>query len=45
MIFPYPPPARDEIYDLKTLTPIRQFLTTYEKVMREIEDLGVDFRY
>ena len=35
----------DEIYDLKTLTPRQQFLDTYEKVKKEIEDLGVDFRY
>jgi methylamine--corrinoid protein Co-methyltransferase len=35
----------DEIYDLKTLTPRPQFLQVYEKVKKEIEDLGINFRY
>lgn len=35
----------DEIYDLNTLTPRPQFLEVYEKVKREVEDLGINFRY
>ena len=35
----------DEIYDLKTLTPKPQFLQVYESVKKELEDLGINFRY
>ena len=37
--------AFDEIYDMKTLTPRPQFLQVYEKVKKEIEDMGINFRY
>jgi methylamine--corrinoid protein Co-methyltransferase len=31
-----------EIYDLNTLTPRRKYLEVYEKVKKELEDLGLD---
>ena len=34
----------DEIYDLVTLKPRKQFLDVYEKVKKDLEDLGLDFR-
>ncbi len=33
----------DEIYDLKTLTPRKKFLEVYDKVKKELEDLGLEF--
>lgn len=33
----------DEIYDLKTLRPRQRFIDVYEKVKRELVDLGLDF--
>jgi len=35
----------DEIYDLNTLTPRKKFLEVYEKVKKELEDLGLEFNY
>ena len=35
----------NEIYDLKTLTPRQKFLELYEKVKKELEDIGIDFKY
>ena len=35
----------EEIYDLNTLTPRKQFLEVYEKVKNELEDLGLEFKY
>jgi methylamine--corrinoid protein Co-methyltransferase len=35
----------DEIYDLNTLTPRKNFLEIYEKVKGELEDLGLEFKY
>lgn len=34
----------DEMYDLKTLTPRKEFLDLYDKVKRELEDLGLEFK-
>ncbi len=34
----------DEIYDLRTLTPRKQFLDVYLKVRGELEDIGLSFR-
>jgi methylamine--corrinoid protein Co-methyltransferase len=33
----------DEIYDLKTLKPRKKFLELYEKVKKELENLGLNF--
>jgi methylamine--corrinoid protein Co-methyltransferase len=33
----------DEIYDLDTLKPRRRFLEVYEKVKKDLEDLGLEF--
>ena len=35
----------DEIYDLNTLTPRKNFLEVYEKVKKELGDLGLEFKY
>jgi len=35
----------DEIYDLNTLTPRKEFLQVYEKAKRELTDLGLEFKY
>jgi hypothetical protein len=35
----------DEIYDLNTLAPRKNFLEVYEKVKKELEDLGLEFKY
>jgi hypothetical protein len=35
----------DEMYDLKTLTPKKQFLDVYNVVESELEDMGIIFRY
>ena len=35
----------DEIYDLKTLTPRKQFTDMQNKMKRELEDRGISFRY
>ena len=35
----------DEIYDLNTLTPRKNFLEVYEKVKKDLEDLGLEFKY
>jgi methylamine--corrinoid protein Co-methyltransferase len=35
----------NEIYDLKTLTPRQKFLEIYEKMKKELEDIGIDFKY
>jgi len=35
----------DEIYDLNTLTPRKKFLEVYEKVKKELEDLGLEFSH
>jgi methylamine--corrinoid protein Co-methyltransferase len=35
----------DEIYDLKTLSPRKQFTDMYLKMKRDLEDMGVSFRY
>lgn len=32
----------DEMYDLKTLTPRKQFLDVHDRVKRELEDLGLE---
>jgi len=32
----------DEIYDMKTLTPRKQFLDVYDGVKRELEDIGLE---
>jgi methylamine--corrinoid protein Co-methyltransferase len=34
----------DEIYDLNTLAPRKNFLEVYEKVKKELEDLGLEFK-
>jgi methylamine--corrinoid protein Co-methyltransferase len=34
-----------EIYDLKTLTPRKEFLGISERVKKELEDLGLEFKY
>jgi methylamine--corrinoid protein Co-methyltransferase len=34
----------DEIYDLATLKPRKQFLELYERVKKELVDLGLEFR-
>jgi methylamine--corrinoid protein Co-methyltransferase len=34
----------DEIYDLRTLTPRKQFLDIYLQVKSELEDMGLRFR-
>jgi methylamine--corrinoid protein Co-methyltransferase len=34
-----------EIYDLKTLTPKKRFLELYDKVKKELEDLGLEFNH
>jgi hypothetical protein len=34
----------DEIYDLTVLKPRQQFLDVYEKVKKDLEDLGLEFR-
>jgi len=33
-----------ECYDLKTLSPSKEYLDLYNKVKREIEDLGIAFK-
>jgi len=33
-----------EIYDLKTLTPRRRFLEIYDRVKKELGDLGIEFK-
>ena len=35
----------NEIYELKTLTPRKKYLKVYEKVKKELEDLGLEFKY
>ncbi len=35
----------DEMYNLETLTPKKQFLDVYNAVKREVEDMGILFRY
>ena len=35
----------DEIYDLNTLAPRKNFLEVYEKVKKELENLGLEFKY
>ncbi len=35
----------DEIYELNTLTPRKKYLEIYEKVKKELEDLGLEFKY
>jgi len=35
----------DEIYDLNTLTPRKEFTEVYKKVKKELEDLGLEFKY
>ncbi|MEM3597754.1 MAG: monomethylamine:corrinoid methyltransferase, partial [Candidatus Hadarchaeum sp.] len=34
----------DEIYDVKTVTPRKEFLELYDKVKKEMEDLGLKFK-
>jgi len=34
-----------ECYDTKTITPSKEYLDIYEKVRRELEDLGLEFTY
>jgi methylamine--corrinoid protein Co-methyltransferase len=34
----------DEMYDLKTLTPRKQFTDLYVKMKRDLEDLGLEFK-
>ena len=34
----------DEMYDLKTLTPRKKFLELYDKMRKELEDLGLEFK-
>jgi len=35
----------DEMYDLKTLTPRKKFLELYDKMRKELEDLGLEFKW
>jgi methylamine--corrinoid protein Co-methyltransferase len=35
----------DEIYDLNTLVPKKEFIEVYEKVKKDLEDLGLEFKY
>lgn len=34
----------DEMYDLETLTPRKEFSLLYERMKRELEDLGLNFK-
>ena len=35
----------DEMYDLKILTPRKKFLELYDKMRKELEDLGLEFKW
>jgi methylamine--corrinoid protein Co-methyltransferase len=34
----------DEIYDLRTLTPRKEHVETYNRVKKELEDIGLEFK-
>jgi len=35
----------DEMYDLKTITPRKQFVEVYDSVEGDLEEMGISFRY